>query len=261
MKTLLTTACIALCAMVASAKGFAVIDMETILEAHPNTPNDKKLLETTLEDYSEERDVLRAQLEEKQSALEKMVQNAQNPMLAPAKAAELKAKCEKAFKELEEQRARAEEQMQARSRELSELERRLIKRTSEEVLEHVKAYAKAQGYDAVVYKNMVPYVVDELDITDEIITLCGGKPKAKAKEKTEKVAPVKAEAKQEKPAEKPLKAPAKFATAAEQEAAEAPAAPAVVAPATPAVAPVVAPVVTPVAPIAPVVAPVVAPVQ
>ena len=261
MKTLLTTACIALCAMVASAKGFAVIDMETILEAHPNTPNDKKLLETTLEDYSEERDVLRAQLEEKQSALEKMVQNAQNPMLAPAKAAELKAKCEKAFKELEEQRARAEEQMQARSRELSELERRLIKRTSEEVLEHVKAYAKAQGYDAVVYKNMVPYVVDELDITDEIITLCGGKPKAKAKEKTEKTAPVKAEAKQEKPAEKPLKAPAKFATAAEQEAAEAPAAPAVVAPATPAVAPVVAPVVTPVAPIAPVVAPVVAPVQ
>ncbi len=261
MKTLLTTACIALCAMVASAKGFAVIDMETILEAHPNTPNDKKLLETTLEDYSEERDVLRAQLEEKQSALEKMVQNAQNPMLAPAKAAELKAKCEKAFKELEEQRARAEEQMQARSRELSELERRLIKRTSEEVLEHVKAYAKAQGYDAVVYKNMVPYVIDELDVTDEIITLCGGKPKAKAKEKTEKAAPVKAEAKQEKPAEKPLKAPAKFATAAEQEAAEAPAAPAVVAPATPAVAPVVAPVVTPVAPIAPVVAPVVAPMQ
>lgn len=254
MKTLLTTACIALCAMVASAKGFAVIDMETILEAHPNTPNDKKLLETTLEDYSEERDVLRAQLEEKQSALEKMVQNAQNPMLAPAKAAELKAKCEKAFKELEEQRARAEEQMQARSRELSELERRLIKRTSEEVLEHVKAYAKAQGYDAVMYKNMVPYVVDELDITDEIITLCGGKPKAKAKEKTEKAAPVKAEAKQEKPAEKPLKAPAKFATAAEQEAAEAPALPAV----APAVAPVapVAPIapapVAPVAPIAPV---------
>ena len=69
MKTLLTTACIALCAMVASAKGFAVIDMETILEAHPNTPNDKKLLETTLEDYSEERDVLRAQLEEKQDRL------------------------------------------------------------------------------------------------------------------------------------------------------------------------------------------------
>jgi hypothetical protein len=131
------------------------------------------------------------------------------------------------------------------------LERRLIKRTSEEVLEHVKAYAKAQGYDAVVYKNMVPYVVDELDITDEIITLCGGKPKAKAKEKTEKAAPVKAEAKQEKSAEKPLKAPAKFATAAEQEAAEAPALPAV-APAVAPVAPIAPAPVAPVAPIAPV---------
>lgn len=216
MKTVLTSLSALMLAATVCASNIAVIDMETILEAHPNTPNDKKLLETTLEDYSEERDALRAKLEEKQAALEKMMQSAQNPMLAPAKVAELKAKCEKAYMELEEQRMKAEEQMQARSRELSELERRLIKRTSEEVTEHVKAYAKAKGYDAVIYKNMVPYISEALDITDEIIALCGGKvaPKAEAAaEKPAKATP-KATAKA-KPAQ-PLKAPAKFATAGEQ---------------------------------------------
>lgn len=214
MKTLLVTALIALSTTVASAAGFAVIDMEAILEAHPNTPNDKRLLETTLEDYSAERDALRALLEEKQMALEKMVQNAQNPMLAPAKAAELKSKCEKAFKELEEQRMKAEEQMQARSREFSELERRLVKRSSEEVLEHVKAYAKSKGYDAVMYKNMVPYYNESLDITNEIIALCGGEVMQKPAAKKKDAGTVKATETQVKP----LKAPAKFSSAAELEA-------------------------------------------
>jgi Skp family chaperone for outer membrane proteins len=226
MKALLMTLCVACTAMLSAAK-IAVIDMEVILEAHPNTPNDKKLLETTLEDYSAERDALRAQLEEKQAALEKMMQSAQNPMLAPAKVAELKAKCEKAYQELDAQRMKAEDQMQARSRELSELERRLIKRTSEEVLEHVKAYAKEKGIDAVLYKNMVPYMVDELNITDEIITLCGGKkPAAPAAKKpaakpaakaAEKPAPAATPAPAAAPAPvAPLKAPAKFETAGEQ---------------------------------------------
>jgi Skp family chaperone for outer membrane proteins len=164
--------------------------MEAILEAHPNTPNDKKLLETTLEEYSQERDTLRKVLEEKQAALEKMVKNAQNPMLAPAKAAEMKKSCEAAYQDLEKARENAELQMQQRSRDLSELERRLIKRTSEEIAEHIKAYAKAQGYDAVIYKNVVPYVAAELDITQTIITLCGGKATSAADQKaTAKPAP------------------------------------------------------------------------
>lgn len=181
MKSLMTMTVACLFAALSFAKGIAVVDMEAILEAHPNTPNDKKLLETTLEEYSQERDTLRKVLEEKQVALEKMVKSAQNPMLAPAKAAELKKSCETAYQELEKARENAELQMQQRSRDLSELERRLIKRTSEEIVEHIKAYAKEQGFDAVVYKNVVPYVAAELDITQTIITLCGGKATPAAK--------------------------------------------------------------------------------
>lgn len=175
MKTMVLLAVAALFSVTAWAKGIAVVEMEKVLEAHPNTPNDKKLLETTLEDYSKERDALRKVLEEKQAALEKMVKSAQNPMLAPAKAAELKKTCEDAYQELEQARDGAEMQMQQRSRELSELERRLIKRTSDEVTELIKVYAQEQGFDAVIYKNVVPYVAAELDITQQIIDLCNGK--------------------------------------------------------------------------------------
>ena len=185
MKYALTLTIALVMTAISFAKGIAVVDMEKILEAHPNTPNDKKLLETTLDEYSKERDALRKVLEEKQAALEKMVKNAQNPMLAPAKAAELKKSCEAAYQELEKARDSAEMQMQQRSRELSDLERRLIKRTTEEVNEQIAAYAKAQGYDAVIYKNVVPYVAAELDITQTVIELCGGKVAKPAKKAAE----------------------------------------------------------------------------
>ena len=185
MKYALTLTIAFVMTAISFAKGIAVVDMEKILEAHPNTPNDKKLLETTLDEYSKERDALRKVLEEKQAALEKMVKNAQNPMLAPAKAAELKKSCEAAYQELEKARDSAEMQMQQRSRELSDLERRLIKRTTEEVNEQIAAYAKAQGYDAVIYKNVVPYVAAELDITQTVIELCGGKVAKPAKKAAE----------------------------------------------------------------------------
>ena len=201
MKHVLTLTVAVVMTAFAFAKGIAVVDMEKILEAHPNTPNDKKLLETTLDEYSKERDALRKVLEEKQAALEKMVKNAQNPMLAPAKAAELKKACESAYQDLEQARDNAEMQMQQRSRELSDLERRLIKRTTEEVNELIAAYAKEQGYDAVIYKNVVPYVADELDITQTVIGLCGGKPAAKP-------------AKKAAPAAAPVAAPAAVAPAA-----------------------------------------------
>ena len=48
MKTVLTSLSALMLAATVCASNIAVIDMETILEAHPNTPNDKKLLETTL---------------------------------------------------------------------------------------------------------------------------------------------------------------------------------------------------------------------
>lgn len=174
MKTKLL-ALAALCACAVSASTVAMVDMEKILEQHPNTPNDKQLLETTLAEFSKERDTLRAAIEAKQATLEKRAKEAQNPMLAPAKAEELRKSCEALYVSIQRETEAAEQKMAGRSRELSELEARLIKRTSKEIQAHIAAYAKEKGYDMVVYKNVVPYIKEELDITNQIIVLCGGR--------------------------------------------------------------------------------------
>ncbi len=188
MKVMTMKKLLAFTALFAVATAFAgkiaVVDMDVILEKHPNTPNDKKVLETTLADYSKERDALRDALEVKQSDLEKQVKEAQNPMLAPAKAAEMRKACEVAFRELERERLNAEKQMAERTRQLNEMENRFIKRTADEIHAHIEAYAKEKGYDAVLYKNVVPYVKPEFEITNQIIVLCGGMPDRKPTVKT-----------------------------------------------------------------------------
>ncbi|MGN0890696.1 MAG: OmpH family outer membrane protein [Candidatus Spyradenecus sp.] len=181
MKTLLCACALgcALTAAAASVPSIVVVDMEAIIAHHPNTPNDKKLLEDTLAEFTQERDTLRAAIKAKQSDLEKQVQEAQNPMLAPAKADELRKACEAKFREIQRDTDAAEQKMAGRSRELSDLEDRLLKRTTKEIQAHIAAYSKEKGFQVVLYKNMVPYVTPERDITDLIIVLCGGKPEPK----------------------------------------------------------------------------------
>lgn len=163
----------------ALAHTVAVVDMEAALASHPNTPNDRKTLETTLADYTKERDTLRADLERRMADLEKQRAEAQNPMLAPAKAEELRKTLEGRLRELQEAGRRAEAQMAQRSQTLSEMERSFINRTSKEIETHIAAYAKEKAIDVVLYKNATPYVKPDLDITDAIITRCGGTPPAK----------------------------------------------------------------------------------
>ncbi len=182
MKHLLTLACMFATALLCAQK-IVVFDMEVVLEKHPNTPKDKEQLELTMADYSKERDVLREELMKKDELLRKKAQEMQNPMLAPVKVEELRKECMALQAELENAATAAENQMRRRAQDLSELEKRLIKRTTDEVLAHVNAYAKEKGYDLVLYKNVVPYCADALDITDHVIVLCGGKPDAEAEAK------------------------------------------------------------------------------
>lgn len=163
----------------ASVPSIVVVDMEAVIAHHPNTPSDKKLLEDTLAEFSQERDALRSAIKAKQAELEKQLKEAQNPMLAPAKVEEMRKACEAKYAELQRDTEAAEQKMAGRSRELSELEERLVKRTTKEIQAHIEAYAKEKGFQVVLYRNMVPYVVPERDITDLIIVLCGGKPEPK----------------------------------------------------------------------------------
>ena len=144
MKTSLLALALALpCALLAHT--VAVVDMERVLANHPNTPNDQKTLEATLADYSKERDALRVDLERLADERDQTLKDAQNPMLAPAKAEELRQKAAQQERALQEAAQRAEAQMAERSRTLTEMERRFIKRTTDEIQAHIKAEAEKKG--------------------------------------------------------------------------------------------------------------------
>ena len=192
MKNFLASLAAALFATAAFAsQTIVVVDMEAVLAKHPNTAGDKKLLESTLADYTKERDELRREIELRKAELERKAQEAQNPMLAPAKAEELRKACQADYEQIEALAEKGEAQMAERSRTLTEMERKLIQRSTDEIQEHIAAYAKEKGYALVLYKNLVPYVEAKYDITDQIIILCGGLPdrKSTAKDASELKAP------------------------------------------------------------------------
>ena len=158
MQRLLLALSLLLPASLALAQGVAIVDMEAVLANHPNTPNDRKTLESTLADYTKERDALRADLDRRMADLEKERAEAQNPMLAPAKAEELRQTVEAKLRTLQDDFRRADAQMQERTRTLQEMERRLINRTTDEIEAHIATYAKEKGLDLVLYKNAAAFV-------------------------------------------------------------------------------------------------------
>lgn len=150
------------------AQNVAIIDMDSLLRNHPNTPNDKKQVELTLQDYSTERDTLRKELESKDAAIGNIIKEIQNPMFGEEKKKQLGEEGEKLRQQLIADTQAAEQKMQQRSRDLQDLESRLIKRTGEDIQAVVKEYAEKRGYDVVYFKAAVVYAKESVDITKQI---------------------------------------------------------------------------------------------
>lgn len=156
------------------AQKIAVVDIDVVLEHHPNTKGDRATLELTLEEYATERDALLEDIKKRETELETIAKQLQNPMLAQAKLDELQKKGESLFAELNQVKQNAELQVAKRRKDLQELEARLVRRSTKDVIEKVDAYAKEKGYDLILDKRNVPFVTKAYEVTDEIIVRCGG---------------------------------------------------------------------------------------
>lgn len=156
------------------AQKIAVVDIDTVLEHHPNTKGDRQTLELTLEEYATERDGLLADIKKREEELEALAKQLQNPMLAQTKLEELQKKGETLFAELNQAKQNAEIQVAKRRKDLQELDARLVRRSTKDVIEKIDAYAKEQGYDLILDKRNVPFVTNAYEVTNDIITRCGG---------------------------------------------------------------------------------------
>ncbi|MDO5462387.1 MAG: OmpH family outer membrane protein [bacterium] len=173
MKKQLTLLSALLCSML-MAQTIAVVDVDTVLEHHPNTKGDRQTLELTIEEYATERDALLADIKKREEELEALAKQMQNPMLAQTKIAELQKKGETLFAELNQVKQNAELQVAKRRKDLQELDTRLVRRSTKDVVEKIDAYAKEKGYDIILDKRNVPFVKATYDVTNDIIIRCGG---------------------------------------------------------------------------------------
>ncbi len=173
MKKTFTFFSVLFCASLMAQK-IAVVDIDMVLENHPNTVGDRKTLEITIEEYATERDQLLEDIKKRESELEMLAKQVQNPMLAQVKIDELRKKGETLYAELTQAKQALEAQVAKRRKDLQELDARLVRRSTKDVIEKIDAYAKEMGYDLILDKRNVPYVKSTYDVTNEIIVRCGG---------------------------------------------------------------------------------------
>ena len=169
-RTGMVVACISLCAAaMVRAQSVAVVDMEELLRLHPNTVQDKKLLDSTVKDFRAENDELRQKLEALQEDFEKIRKEAQDPALSEKARKTAEDRAAKAGDALQAAGRTAREKMQSRQEQLSDMQTRMIKKTIGEIRDVVAKYAEEHKIQVVLPANQAVYNDKSVDLTDAIL--------------------------------------------------------------------------------------------
>ncbi len=171
----------------ARAVEIAVVDIELLVKAHPNSVSDKALIQRKLKDYEADRDTLEERVRTLQIAYEKALAEAKNPALSDKARREMTMKAEAAAKDLALSKRHAMDEVREMQKELTQDEVRMFNRTMEEIVEAVSVYSKKKGFDLVLDSSgdvagargmiSMPNVVfasDAINITDAILKITGG---------------------------------------------------------------------------------------
>ncbi len=153
-----------------------VVDLEKLIRLHPNTAEDKKLLEATLKNYNKQKEQLKALAASTAKAFEAAYAETKNPALSEAarKKAE-DAMLEKRKAALEADR-NASEKIREMQRDLNAQELKMLKRTSDLIEAEIGEYAREKDLYLVLQLPSklspgtgVVYSKPEMDITAEIM--------------------------------------------------------------------------------------------
>lgn len=163
----------------------ATVDMTKLVKNHPSYAVNKATLTSAESDYQKQIDQLKNDCESIQTEGRKLASEAQNPMLAAAAKTDL----EKKLMEVQERFLAAQQKLRdtamSSQQRLSEMEGRLLKAQTDDILAKINAFAKSNGYDLVldsgktVGVGALPSVLfagDDLDVTDQILKALGVDP-------------------------------------------------------------------------------------
>lgn len=149
------------------------VDMLMLVRNHPNYDSNKELLSSTDKDYQKKLESIKSEGEKFQEEGKKLMEQMQSPMLADKAKKDIEKQLMEIQKKLMaiEQRYRSEA-MRCRQ-DLQDLEGRLLKTTTDDLRKRIRAYADQNGYDIILDRSATPYVKDELDVSNAILSGMG----------------------------------------------------------------------------------------
>ena len=171
-KVLMVLAVVASMAASAEMK-IAAVNMMELVTFHPRHDDDKKLLKGKEADYKKRLDEKREAIDKIEREFREAQQEAQNPMLTDSAKKSAFAKLE----DLQKRGIAAQGELRSAAQDfqadLQKLESDLLRAITSSIREKVEAYAKDNGYDAILDSTTTPYVGKSLDVTDEVLRLFG----------------------------------------------------------------------------------------
>lgn len=183
MKKFMILAAVAIAAMPAFAQTkIAVVDMEKVILAHPQTQINKETLVKKQKSFEADRDIKRDRIKEMYKNLSDIMKEANNEALSETIR---KAKIEEARDV--DKKIRTEEQDLRRlvddlQGQLQKMEFELFSAVMDDVSAEIKKIAEKGKYDLILDKSgfragapvtIVAYSSDELDITEEVVKAVG----------------------------------------------------------------------------------------
>lgn len=177
LHTLVAAAAVALIAVNGWAAKIGVVDMNTLIKAHPKTASNEAVLEQQTAEFEAEHEQMMSHLRELRAEFETLREDTQNKALneaaREAKYAEAEAKLE-AMRAYEQE---IRENMALRQKQITSQKLRMHRHVLDAINERVGAYAREQGFDLVLDSSgrgmsaaeSVVYAAEKMDITQPVL--------------------------------------------------------------------------------------------
>lgn len=187
-------AAIALTAAGASAEvKLATIDIEKIVDLHPETKHNREILRDTVKDYQADLDALEGAVVAARKAAEAAIDESRNPALGEKARAKAEEEAKKKIDVATAAKREYDEKRIEHQRSLNEQEMRMLRLTVRQIEGEIAKYAKANGLTAVLPTSgsrigIAPAAVwadESIDITKAIMDILGLKEEPEEKDEAE----------------------------------------------------------------------------
>jgi Skp family chaperone for outer membrane proteins len=160
----------------AEEQRLAVVRLEDLMKAHPETTPAEALLDKERDDFETERREMLDERDRRKALFDAARDDAENPALSDEARTEKLKDLEAKYKAVREYEREIQDTQAQRQRELNDHGRRLRERIVEQIQKVVKSYAAKEGYTLVLNSEnagmnafgTVMYNSESLDITDAV---------------------------------------------------------------------------------------------